>query len=114
MALENHADLHANEMLELLTTIDNPHLGICLDTPNNLRMFDDPALVVEALAPHAKAVHLKDVAAYRGPKNLRILAERSTGRRTNRYPARAPRPEECWLQGAAGRGDRLPQTGFRR
>lgn len=71
LALENHADLHATEMLELLEAIDNPHLGVCLDTGNNLRMFEDAALVVEALAPHAKAVHLKDVAAYRGdPKTF--------------------------------------------
>ncbi|MFC9354050.1 sugar phosphate isomerase/epimerase family protein [Arthrobacter sp. NPDC057013] len=66
LALENHADLYGEEMLDLLQAVDNPYLGICLDTGNNLRMLEDVMPVIEALAPHAKAVHLKDIAAYRG------------------------------------------------
>jgi len=41
-------------------------LGACLDTANNLRMFEDPMDVVEKLAPYTRAVHLKDITAFRG------------------------------------------------
>jgi sugar phosphate isomerase/epimerase len=66
LAVENHIDLLTGEMLELMTTLDHPALGICLDTANNLRMLEDPMQAVEAMAPYARAVHLKDVAAFRG------------------------------------------------
>lgn len=66
LAMENHVDLHAPEMLELLAAVASPALGVCLDTANNLRMFDDPMQVIEQLAPYAKATHLKDITAWRG------------------------------------------------
>lgn len=66
LAIENHIDLLADELVELLTTLDHPALGVCLDTANNLRMFEDPMVAIEKLAPYAKAVHLKDITAFRG------------------------------------------------
>ncbi|EZH78734.1 xylose isomerase [Ectopseudomonas composti] len=66
LAMENHVDLLAAEALELLEAVDNPALGVCLDTANNLRMFEDPMQVIELLAPHAKATHIKDICAFRG------------------------------------------------
>jgi sugar phosphate isomerase/epimerase len=66
LAVENHVDLLGDEMLELLTAVSSPALGVCLDTGNNLRMLEDPMPVIEKLAPYTKAVHLKDVTAFRG------------------------------------------------
>jgi 3-oxoisoapionate decarboxylase len=66
MAIENHIDLLAGELVELLETIDSPWLGVCLDTANNLRMAEEPLEVVRALAPFARATHVKDVAARPG------------------------------------------------
>ena len=66
MAVENHIDLLADEMLDLIDTIDSPWLRVCLDTANNLRMLEDPLAVAEKLAPFAAATHLKDVAAQCG------------------------------------------------
>src|SRR5262249_40901907 len=40
MALENHIDLTADEMTDLMTSIDSPWLGVCLDTANNLRLHE--------------------------------------------------------------------------
>ena len=71
LAIENHIDLLAEEMLDLVTTIDSPWLGVCLDTANNLRLFEDPVAVARALAPWARATHVKDVTAFRGdPKDF--------------------------------------------
>jgi sugar phosphate isomerase/epimerase len=66
MAIENHIDLLADEMVELIETIGSPWLGVCLDTANNLRMLEDPLAVARKLAPHARATHVKDVTAQKG------------------------------------------------
>jgi len=61
LAIENHIDMVADEIIDLVTTVNSPWLGICLDTGNNLRMFEDPLVVAERLAPFAKATHVKDI-----------------------------------------------------
>ena len=66
LALENHIDLYADEILELITAVGSPWLRVCLDTANNLRLLEDPLPVAECLAPLAAATHVKDVAAWRG------------------------------------------------
>jgi sugar phosphate isomerase/epimerase len=71
MALENHIDLTADEMVDLITTLDSPWLGVCLDTANNLRLHEDPLVVAEKLAPLARATHIKDVSVRPGdPKDF--------------------------------------------
>ncbi|HMC67399.1 MAG TPA: sugar phosphate isomerase/epimerase family protein [Gemmataceae bacterium] len=69
LAIENHIDLLADEILDLVTTIDSPWLGICLDTGNNLRLFEDPLVVAERLAPYARATHIKDISVRPGNPN---------------------------------------------
>lgn len=66
LAMENHADLLAHEAIELIEALDSPALGLCLDTGNNLRMLEDVMPAIELLAPYARAVHIKDIAAYQG------------------------------------------------
>ena len=66
MAMENHIDLLADEMADIMTTIDSPWLSVCLDTANNLRLFEDPVAVAQTLAPLARATHVKDLGVRRG------------------------------------------------
>ena len=71
LAIENHIDMLADELVELLTTIDSPWLGVCFDTANNVRMFEDPVEVARKLAPFARATHVKDIIAHKGdPKTF--------------------------------------------
>jgi sugar phosphate isomerase/epimerase len=71
LALENHIDLTADEIVILVTMLDSPWLGICLDTGNNLRLHEDPLVVAEKLAPFARATHIKDLWVRRGdPKDF--------------------------------------------
>lgn len=71
LAIENHIDLLAEEMADLITTIDSPWLGVCLDTGNNLRLFEDPLDAARTLAPFARATHIKDISVLRGdPKQF--------------------------------------------
>ena len=63
LAMENHMDFTADEQLEILARVDAPNLKVLLDTGNNLRILEDPIEVVKKLAPHAVAIHLKDMFA---------------------------------------------------
>ena len=66
LAIENHIDMLADELVELVTTIDSPWLGVCLDTGNNLRILEDPMVAARKLVPYARATHIKDVTARSG------------------------------------------------
>jgi sugar phosphate isomerase/epimerase len=81
MALENHIDLTADEMTDVIMSIDSPWLGVCLDTGNNLRLHEDPLVVAEKLAPFARATHVKDVGVRRGdPKDFAFWPSVPLGR----------------------------------
>jgi len=62
LAVENHKDWRTDEFLGLLKRVGSDHVGVCLDTGNNLSLLEDPMETVEALAPSAFTVHFKDVA----------------------------------------------------
>jgi sugar phosphate isomerase/epimerase len=62
LAVENHKDWRINEMVEILNLINSEWVGVNLDTGNNISLLEDPMEVVEALAPYAFTVHLKDMA----------------------------------------------------
>ncbi len=62
LAVENHKDWRMEEQVDLLKRIDSPHIGVCVDTGNNIALLEDALQTVEALAPWAYSVHLKDMA----------------------------------------------------
>jgi sugar phosphate isomerase/epimerase len=61
LAVENHIDYTADEIMQLLENVDSPNFGVNFDTGNFLRLLDDPIRGMEILAPHVLAVHLKDL-----------------------------------------------------
>ncbi len=62
LAVENHKDQRLPERLALLKRISSEWVGVCLDTGNSFALMEDPIAVVEAFAPWAFSVHLKDQA----------------------------------------------------
>jgi sugar phosphate isomerase/epimerase len=62
LALENHKDWLVGELLDILRRISSEHVGICVDTGNSIALLEDPMAVVEAYAPFAASVHIKDMA----------------------------------------------------
>jgi sugar phosphate isomerase/epimerase len=62
VGIENHKDWRSDELVELLRSVDSPHLGACVDFGNNVALLEDPLDVVTALAPFAVTTHLKDMA----------------------------------------------------
>lgn len=61
LALENHKDWTADEMVALLKAHSSEYLGVCLDFGNNIALLDDPMNVAEMLAPFTLATHVKDM-----------------------------------------------------
>ena len=61
LAVENHKDWRADELLAILKRLGCDHVGICLDTGNSMALLEDPMEVVEALAPRSFTTHFKDM-----------------------------------------------------
>ncbi len=61
LAIENHIDFTADEILEILNNVDSEYLGVNFDTGNTLRVFEDPVEAARKLAGHIYATHMKDI-----------------------------------------------------
>jgi sugar phosphate isomerase/epimerase len=66
LAMENHIDYTAREILELIQKVDSKYFGVNFDTGNCLRMFEDPVASAELLAPYIYATHIKDLSPRKG------------------------------------------------
>lgn len=63
LAIENHADVTAEQLAWILDEVDSPALGACIDTANAVRVGDDAVAAATVLAPWALVAHVKDIAA---------------------------------------------------
>ncbi len=68
IAIENHKDLRATEMRELIETAGPDYVGVCLDTGNAIEVLEDPLETVEVLAPYAVTSHFRDTALWAHPR----------------------------------------------
>jgi sugar phosphate isomerase/epimerase len=62
LAVENHKDQRIDERIALFKHLDCEYIGACLDTGNSFALLDGAYEPIEALAPYAFTVHLKDQA----------------------------------------------------
>lgn len=62
LAVENHKDWRADELIALLRGVNSPAIGVCLDTGNSIALLESPAETLDALAPHTLTTHIKDMA----------------------------------------------------
>lgn len=74
IAIENHKDHTGEELAALLRKVGSEWIGALVDTGNNLALLEEPQAVVEALAPFAMSVHLKDMALQAHPDGF-LLSE---------------------------------------
>jgi sugar phosphate isomerase/epimerase len=66
LAIENHIDFTASEILTLIDQVGSKSFGVNFDTGNALRLFEDPVEEARLLAPFIHATHIKDVSPRRG------------------------------------------------
>jgi sugar phosphate isomerase/epimerase len=74
LAIENHKDHTTDELIAHLKAISSEWIGALVDTGNNIALLEEPHGVVEALAPYALSVHLKDMAVQEAPDGF-LLSE---------------------------------------
>jgi len=60
IAFENHEDVTATELRAFLDQINDPQVGACLDTGNDLVVYGDPLEGAQLLASRAISTHIKD------------------------------------------------------
>lgn len=61
-AVENHKDQRIDERIALFEHLESEFIGACIDTGNSFALLDGAYEPIEALAPYAFTVHLKDQA----------------------------------------------------
>ena len=66
LAIENHIDFTATELLQLIEEVGSTNFGVNFDTGNALRLFEDPVEEARLLAPYIHATHIKDLSPRRG------------------------------------------------
>ena len=59
---------------ELMRRLGSEHIGVCVDTGNNIALLDDPLETVTTLAPWAFSCHLKDMGVAECPDGF-LLSE---------------------------------------
>jgi 3-oxoisoapionate decarboxylase len=70
VAVENHGDLQAWEMLQLIDAAGKDFVGVCLDSGNAVSVMEDPILTLETLAPHVLTTHIRDSAVFEHPDGI--------------------------------------------
>jgi len=65
LAIENHEDLTATQVVDLIERIDSPSVGAVYDSGNSIPFYQDPVEEARILAPHVRTTHIKDHALVR-------------------------------------------------
>jgi sugar phosphate isomerase/epimerase len=60
LAVENHFHLPSPRLVEIVTTVRDEVLGVCLDVANSIACQEWPKTTIDLLAPYAVNLHLKD------------------------------------------------------
>ena len=74
LAVENHKDWRAEEMVSILKALDSEWIGVNLDFGNNIALMEDPMDVLRALAPYLFTTHVKDMGVQEYPDGF-LLSE---------------------------------------
>ncbi|SDP83507.1 sugar phosphate isomerase/epimerase family protein [Desulforhopalus singaporensis] len=60
IAIENHTDTFADEVMWLVDKLNHPLIGACVDTCNPMRVIDNPYYTMERMLPKAYCCHFSD------------------------------------------------------
>ncbi|MER7787536.1 sugar phosphate isomerase/epimerase family protein [Streptomyces sp. NPDC097640] len=60
VGLETYEQVSTDDLLAVVTGVDSPHLGVCLDPGNSVARLERPADVIDRTAPYVVNIHVKD------------------------------------------------------
>ncbi len=79
IALENHKDWRANELVSILKKIGSEWIGVTLDFGNSIALMEDPMEVIQTLVPYVFSTHVKDMGVSEYPDGF-LLSEVPLGK----------------------------------
>jgi sugar phosphate isomerase/epimerase len=75
LAVENHDRFKAQTLVDILAAVNNPYIGICLDTVNSFGALEGPEVVIDMLGPYVVNLHVKDFSIRRVDHNMGFVLE---------------------------------------
>ena len=75
LAIENHDRFRVAQFDEILSKLDSPFVGVCLDTVNSFGALEGPEVVVGRLARWTVSLHVKDFSIRRAGHNMGFVLE---------------------------------------
>jgi sugar phosphate isomerase/epimerase len=73
LAIENHTESFASEVIWVIDQVNHPFVGACVDTVNAVWVFEDPMYAIEQLVPRAFTNHFKDHRIERNSYGIRVV-----------------------------------------
>ena len=73
LAIENHDRFKAQQLADLIDSLNHPNLGVCLDTVNSFGSLEGPEHVVHTLAPYVVNLHVKEFSISRVDHNMGFI-----------------------------------------
>ncbi|MFV9505391.1 MAG: sugar phosphate isomerase/epimerase family protein [Oscillochloridaceae bacterium umkhey_bin13] len=73
LAVENHQDLTADDLLTIMAAVDSPAVGVTFDPVNALVVAEDPFTALDQLGPYIRNIHLSDYLAYPSNEGWRLV-----------------------------------------
>lgn len=73
IAIENHQDATADDLVALCERLASPAVGVTLDTGNPLAVMEEPLAFARRVAPFLRHVHLKDYTVHHAPNGFRLV-----------------------------------------
>ncbi len=61
LAIENHKDWRAEELVAIMKEIDSEWVGVTLDFGNNVSLLEDSVSLAQAVGPYLMSTHVKDM-----------------------------------------------------
>ncbi|MCR9016815.1 sugar phosphate isomerase/epimerase family protein [Aquiflexum gelatinilyticum] len=74
LAVENHKDWRATELVEIIKGLDSESIGVTLDFGNNYSLLEKSEDVIALLAPYSFSTHIKDMGVQKYEKGF-LLSE---------------------------------------
>jgi 3-oxoisoapionate decarboxylase len=73
LAIENHDRFKCRTLIDILTALNTPYIGICLDTVNSYAAQESTEHIVSELGPFTVNLHIKDYTIERIPSSMGLL-----------------------------------------
>jgi len=75
LALENHDHFKCSEIVDIMNIVNNPYVGVCLDTVNSFGALEGPEQVINMMAPYTVNLHFKDFDIFRVSNKMGFIIE---------------------------------------